>query len=136
MSFRNNKVLTEDSYGDVSYISLIDLDQDEHKVFDIKGNCFVPFWIKQTPKKTDRQIKIFAGSLGTNLPFEDIYLLTGYSIKYKNEIVKSVKLPVHLRKRMKTKPENVYAICTENGCWIDIAGVPVLSWKLSNIEDL
>jgi hypothetical protein len=80
-------------------------------------------------------IRIEKGCLGNGLPLNNILIRADHPIMYKGvetnpkNLIKKVK---GIRRHFTKKPVNVWSIVTKNREFIDIEGIPVCTWCVSD----
>lgn len=128
MSFLNNLVLAKDVNGLISYTRIGDLDPQTDQIYDVKNGQFIDFVLRSNDKPVKSLVRIKAGSLGYNKPFSDIWLHVGLGVEYRRTKTSASKLFQRFWVSVRSN-ENMYALCTSKGQVVDIAGLPVWTWR-------
>lgn len=128
MSFLDNPVLTLDENGVICWTLVKDLDPKRDKIYDPHDKQFIPFNVYKSSKNITNLIHVRADNLGFHRPYTDIYIHDGLNVEYRRRVDKIVKMPEPLWSSIDVD-EPRYAICTQDGNPIEIAGLTVWSWR-------
>lgn len=122
-----SQVLTKNKLTHViTEINAEDVKPNIHEVFDVDKQKFVPIIsnIVTGPITQFRLIK--ANSLGENKPNRDLYITSAHRIIIDGKRMKAKDAPNSIR--INVPPQNVYCICTQKKCSIQINGIAVATW--------
>jgi len=112
--------------GEVKYIEVKNIYSNDHEVFSITKNQFIP--IKQNivsgPTSNIRIIK--KNELGEDKPNNDLYITPGHKIVIDGIAIKVRNIPQ--AKRVKKRTEMVYSICVDENEPILINNLSVIAW--------
>lgn len=121
----DTKVLTTNGLMKIS-----DIKSDSGvKVIDPKGTEIDVIYNIKNPLTKD-YIKISAGSLGENVPSEDLYIRDGHPILLDNkEVMPETLVNDDSIKRVKMdKADYCYSLCTKGRLFVMMNGIPVCTW--------
>jgi len=120
-------VLTKNTINDVeSEIEASVLDADTHEVYSVNDQKFIPIKSIVTSGPYNRFMLIQKDALGKNQPNKDFYVTSGHNLMINGIETKARDIPQ--AKRIKTKPEKLYTICTEKHEPILVNNLPVIAW--------
>jgi len=111
----------------IKTILVSDLISGQHLVYDINQKKYVPVIYNAVMKPVKFFTEIQKDSISENVPNENLYITGGHTVMYKGQPTKANKIPGATR--VKTKPQNVYTICTNEQCVILVNNLPVLTWS-------
>lgn len=113
--------------GVTKYIKAKHVRANKHRVYDVGRRRFIPILYNAKIRGAETIYKIPAGSVGRNVPHEDLYITSGHPVFINGKAVKARDVPSSVKTPLDKK--TVYSIVCDKWCPIDVNGLGVFAWS-------